>query len=65
MTNGEKILTTFPNLYVCVLYLDFHYMHIRDRNVKYPFEDTKTCFKFPIEWWNAPYKADKEVESED
>ena len=56
MTNGEIFLKTFPNLYVCVLYLDFNYMHIRDRNVKYSFDDKKTCFKIPMDWWNTEYE---------
>ena len=61
MTNGDKFLETYHNLYVCVLYLDFEYIHVRDRNVKYEINDKKSCIKIPIDWWNTEYKAESEV----
>jgi len=57
MTNGDKFLEVYHNLYVCVLYLDFNYIHVRDRNVEYDIDDNKTCMKMPIDWWNAEYEA--------
>lgn len=62
MTNGEKLLLTYPNLYVCVLYFDPSYIHLRDRNINYKMDDKKTCIKIPMDWWDAEYKAERSDE---
>lgn len=60
MTNGRKLLLTYPNLYVCALYFDINFVHIRDRNINYKMNDNKTCVKIPINWWNAEFKEESE-----
>lgn len=60
MTNGQKLLLTYSNLYVCALYFDMNFVHIRDKNINYKMNDNKTCVKIPINWWNAEYKEESE-----
>ena len=55
MTNGRALLLAYPNLYVCALYFDMNFVHLRDSNMTYKADDKETCIKIPINWWNEPY----------
>lgn len=56
MTNGKKLLLTYPNLYVCASYFDMNFVHLRDSNVTYKTDDKETYIKIPINWWYETYK---------
>lgn len=52
-TNGDMIKTIFPNLIICKGYENIHAVVIVIGD---------TMMSFREDWWNAPYKENKEGE---